>query len=101
MDVEFMALEPNASVARWSRSDGAVIETVATAKSGLPHDLEHLIVERATGFRNGFWGRVAAGAEFRSMSITLTRPRKRARSQSRALTRDYSGWGEDLVGKVV
>ena len=34
-------------LARAQRLDGAVIETTATAMDGLPHDLEHSVVEAA------------------------------------------------------
>ena len=34
-----------------------------TYGDGLPHDLVHLVVESAFGVRQGFWGRVDAGAD--------------------------------------
>lgn len=87
--------------ARAVRPDGATVETTATAKDGLPHDLEHLVVEAALACDDGFWGRVARGAEFASLKVSRSGPRRQPRSQNRALTRGYNGWNEDLVTKVV
>lgn len=77
-----------------------MIETTATARDGLPHDLE-LVVEAALDCGNGFWGRVWRGAEFDSIRVRRRGPRRRPRSWNRGLTRGYNGWNEDLVGKVV
>src|SRR5437762_2469940 len=95
--VEFVRVDERRCLARATRpTDGALIETTATAKGGIPHDVQHFIVEAALGFQDGFWGRVARGAEFRSMRVVVDRPRRRPRSQNRALTKGFDGWGEAL-----
>jgi hypothetical protein len=99
--VEFVKVNERCCLARASRPDGATVETTATAKDGLPHDLEHLVVEAALACDDGFWGRVARGAEFANLTVSRRGPRRRPRSQNRVLTRGYNGWNEDLVTKVV
>ncbi|HEV8325042.1 MAG TPA: hypothetical protein VG389_25735 [Myxococcota bacterium] len=42
---------------------GEVSWSFPTYGDGLPHDLVHLVVESAFGVREGFWGRVDAGAD--------------------------------------
>lgn len=37
---------------------------VADYGTALPHELAHFVVERALGLRHGFWGLLAAGADF-------------------------------------
>ena len=101
LTVEFVKITDRSCLARARRLDGAVIETTATARDGLPHDLEHLVVEAALDCGNGFWGRVWRGAEFDSIRVASSRPRRRPRSWNRELTRGYNGWNEDLVTKVV
>ena len=46
-------------------------------------------------------GTGVAGAEFNSIRVASSAPRRRPRSWNRQLTRGYNGWNEDLVGKVV
>ena len=58
-------------------------------------------VEAALDCGNGFWGRVWRGAEFDSIRVASSGPRRRARSWNRQLTSGYNGWNEDLVTKVV
>lgn len=46
------------------RSDGSEVNWAFPNYGGaLPHDLIHLVVEAAFGLRQGFWGRVDAGAD--------------------------------------
>ena len=101
MDVEFVKVNERACLARTCRLDGALLEMTGTAKHGFPHDLEHFVVEAAIGYRDGFWGRIARGAEFRGMRVVTTKPRRRPRQVNRLLARGYNGWGEDLVWQVV
>src|SRR5262245_54749638 len=44
LTVEFVKITDRSCLARARRLDGAMIETTATARGGLPHDLEHLLV---------------------------------------------------------
>jgi hypothetical protein len=102
MTVEFVKITERLCLARARRLDGATIETTATAKGGLPHDLEHLLVEAALDCHNGFWGRVWRGAEFGDgIRVIRSGPRRRPRSWNQSLARGFTGWDEDLVGKVV
>lgn len=55
----------------------------------IPHDLAHLAVEQALGLRHGFWGCVAAGAVFESMTWLDGRRRPHADEHSRHLLRDH------------
>jgi hypothetical protein len=101
VNVEFVKVDERLCLARARRSDGALLETTATAKGGFPHDLEHFVVEAALGYQDGFWGRVARGAEFRGMRVVTAKPRRRSRQENQLLARGYDGWGEDLVWRVV
>jgi hypothetical protein len=77
LTVEFVKITDRSCLARARRLDRAVIETMATARDGLPHDLEHLVVETALDCGNGFWGRVWRGAEFDSIRVATSGPRRR------------------------
>ncbi|GAY10265.1 hypothetical protein [Pseudonocardia sp. N23] len=69
---------------RWS-VDGGV------AGPGLPHDLVHFVVERAIGEEHGFWGSVAAGVVFGSMSHLDGRRPPHGRERSTLLLRERRG----------
>jgi len=101
LTVEFVKVTDRSCLARARRLEGAMMETTPTARDGLPHVLEHLLVEAALDCGNGFWGRVWRGAEFDSIRVTRAGPRRRPRSWNRQLARGYNGWNEDLVTKVV
>jgi hypothetical protein len=101
VEVEFVRVNERMCLAPARRADGALLETTATAKSGIPHDLEHFVVESAFGYQEGIWGLIARGAEFATMRVATTKPRRRPRAQNRALARGYDGWGEHLVSSVV
>lgn len=45
------------------RNDGSRVMTRFGHKGPVPHDVTHLLVERALGMTDGFWGKVAGGAE--------------------------------------
>jgi hypothetical protein len=85
------------------RDDGATLETLTTVAKGglLPHDIEHFVVENAVGLTSGLWGRVAAGAEFNTFRVTTNKPRRRPRSEGRALTRGMNGWDEHIIGVAI
>jgi len=56
------------------RSDGSEVSwSFPTYGDGLPHDLVHLVVESAFGLRDGFWGRVDAGADPRMINDQANR----------------------------
>jgi hypothetical protein len=99
--VEFVNVNGRACLARAFRDDGVILETVATAKGTLPHDLEHFTVERALGYDDGFWVRVRRGAIFTSMQVVHGKPATAPTSPARTLAKGYEGWGEQLVGEVL
>ena len=45
------------------RDDGSRMATRVGHKGPVPHDVTHLMVERALGMSDGFWGKVARGAQ--------------------------------------
>ena len=51
----------------------------------IPHDLAHFVVEDALRLRRGFWGSVANGAVFPSMTYVDGRRKPKAAQQSRDL----------------
>ncbi len=53
----------------------------------LPHDLVHLVVESSFGVKQGFWGRVAAGADPARVNADANR---------RGGKNKYEAFGEDL-----
>ncbi len=74
------------------RDDGVVYRVRGNgqrAGQDLPHDVVHFVVERALGIGNGFWGSVAAGAVFTSMSHVSGRRRPHAAETSKAIKREH------------
>jgi hypothetical protein len=61
----------------------------------LPHDLAHYIVEHRLGLKQGFWGRVAAGAIFPGMKVLEGRQPPHAASHSRAAVREFPRIGTE------
>ena len=55
----------------------------------LPHDIAHYVVEKALGLDHGFWGRVAAGAVFPSMSYVDGRRKPKATERSKAVLKAH------------
>jgi hypothetical protein len=51
----------------------------------IPHDLAHYLVEKALSIENGFWGSVACGAVFPSMTHLAGRRKPKATERSSAL----------------
>jgi len=49
----------------------------------MPHDLAHLVIERALGLTTGFWGSVADGAVFPTMTHERGRRKPKAAERSR------------------
>jgi hypothetical protein len=88
------------------RDDGVVYRVRGNGqRSGreLPHDVAHFAVERALGLTHGFWGSVAAGAVFTSMTHVSGRRRPHAADTSKALKREHRadiGYAEQLVWLV-
>ena len=67
-----------------TRSDGVTYHVKGVGHMGvIPHDLAHFVVERALGLRHGFWGSVAAGAVFGSLTYVSGRRRPHAAQRSK------------------
>ncbi len=67
-----------------TRSDGVTYLVKGVGHMGvIPHDLAHFVVERALGIRRGFWGSVAAGAVFGSLTHVSGRRRPHAARRSK------------------
>jgi len=67
-----------------TRSDGVTYHVKGVGHMGvIPHDLAHFVVERALGIRRGFWGSVAAGAVFGSLTYVSGRRRPHAAQRSK------------------
>ncbi len=70
-----------------TRSDGSEVGwPFPTYGDGLPHDLVHLVVESAFGSKDGFWGRVDAGADPKVIGDQANRTGGRDK---------YAAYGED------
>lgn len=69
--------------------------------SAIPHDLAHFAIERALGIERGFWGSVAEGAVFGSLTHVSGRRRPHATERSEQIlkrNRDDLNATEILVG---
>ena len=67
-----------------TRTDGVTFHVKGVGHMGsIPHDLAHFVVERALGIRQGFWGSVADGAVFGSLTHMSGRRRPRATQRSK------------------
>jgi hypothetical protein len=74
------------------RDDGSEVSwSFPTFGDALPHDLVHLIVEQMFGIPDGFWGRVAGGADPAKINAEANR-------KGGALANKYSAFGDDLRG---
>lgn len=71
-----------------TRSDGVTWLVKGVGHMGnLPHDLAHFVVERALGIRQGFWGSLAEGAVFGSLTHVEGRRKPHAAQRSRDVLR--------------
>jgi len=69
-----------------TRSDGVTYLVKGVGHMGtIPHDLAHFVVERALGIRQGFWGSVADGAVFGSLTHVSGRRRPQAAQRSKSV----------------
>ena len=62
-------------------------------KFPLPHDFAHYIVEHELGLKQGFWGRVAAGAVYSGMTIVSGRQAPHSAEKSKAVIREAEQQG--------
>ncbi len=56
------------------RPDGSWAEQELETRSVLLHDLVHLAVEAEAGLTDGFWGRLASGADFEELKRAAADP---------------------------
>lgn len=59
--------------------------------SALPHDLAHFAVEQGLKIRGGFWGSVADGAVFGSLSHIAGRRKPKAAERSKQVLKENQG----------
>jgi hypothetical protein len=87
------------------RRDGTVFELRGFDRPAeLPHDLAHFVIEREVGCRFGFWGCIAAGANFQSMTLVEGRRSPHWTERSREVLRrhhDQLTEAEGLVGLLL
>jgi hypothetical protein len=104
LEITFTRTGPRAC-ATTVRRDRASFELHGFGRTAeLPHDLAHYEVERALGLRHGFWGCVAAGATFQSMTLVQGRRQPAWAERSRELLRRHRGElteAEALVGLML
>ena len=53
----------------------------------MPHDIAHFVVEKELGLDRGFWGRVAMGGVFPSMSYVDGRRKPKAAERSKSVVK--------------
>ena len=72
-----------------TRSDGVQFRVKGVGHMrAIPHDLAHFAVERGLRLRRGFWGSVAAGAVFGSLTHVSGRRKPRAAARSQQLLKE-------------
>ena len=69
-----------------TRDDGVSYRLQGVAHAfAIPHDLAHFLIEKTLGLKQGFWGSVAGGAVFKTMSYIGGRRKPRAAKRSESL----------------
>lgn len=67
-----------------TRDDGVTFRVKGVAHAfAIPHDLAHFLVETALHLHQGFWGSIAAGAVFPSMTYVGGRRKPKAAERSK------------------
>jgi hypothetical protein len=83
------------------RADGVRFQVAGVGlRFAIPHDLAHLALEPPLRLRRGFWGSVAEGAVFPSMTHLVGRRKPHAEERSRRalkVNHDHIGEAEYLV----
>ena len=75
-----------------TRSDGVTYRVKGVGHMGaIPHDLAHFAIEQGLGIRGGFWGSVAQGAVFGSLTHVSGRRRPKAAARSEQILRENRG----------
>jgi hypothetical protein len=85
-----------------TRPDGVTYHVKGVGHmSAIPHDLAHFAIEQALRIRQGFWGSVADGAVFGSLTHVSGRRKPRAAERSKQVlkaNKDHLTETEILVG---
>lgn len=75
-----------------TRSDGVTYHVKGVGHMGaIPHDLAHFAIEQGLGIRGGFWGSIARGAVFGSLTHVSGRRRPKAAERSEQVLRENKG----------
>lgn len=75
-----------------TRSDGVTYHVKGVGHmSAIPHDLAHFAIEQGLGIRQGFWGSVADGAVFGSLTHVGGRRKPRAAERSKQVLKANEG----------
>ena len=94
MEITFTLDAERTYVTTLLRDDGVLLRMQGyDRKSPLPHDLAHYIVEHGLGLKQGFWGRVAAGAVYPSMNLVSGRRPPHGSERSRQTIREAEQLG--------
>lgn len=92
MHLRLTRLDERRYVSEITRSDGVTFRVTGVGHMGvIPHDLAHFVVEQALGIRQGFWGSVAAGALFESLTHLGGRRRPHAARRSKEVLKRNKG----------
>lgn len=71
-----------------TRADGVTFSVLGVGHNfAIPHDVAHLVVEKALRLSRGFWGSIADGAVFPTMNYESGRRRPNAAERSKAVLR--------------
>ena len=87
MQLTFVRIDQDGRYAtRIQRDDGVRFSIKGVGHNfELPHDLAHFAIEQALGIKTGFWGTVAGGGVFPSMTHDGGRRKPKAEERSRAI----------------
>jgi hypothetical protein len=84
-----------------ARGDGVSYQVKGVAhKFAIPHDLAHFVVEKTLGLDKGFWGSIAEGAVFKSMSYIGGRRKPKAAERSELILKSNANWLNDAEALV-
>jgi hypothetical protein len=90
--LELTRLDNRRYETRITRSDGVTFLVKGVGHMGaIPHDLAHFAVERGLRLRRGFWGSVADGALFESLTHVSGRRRPHAEQRSKEVLKRNKG----------
>lgn len=86
MLVTFTRIAGGGSTAEFRRPDGVTVQLRSyDRKHRIPHDLAHLVAERAFRVERGVWGSLAGGVLFASADVVAGRRRHDEKARSAAL----------------